>query len=458
MGPAGPPGEVTAAQLAAVLARVENLERSSLHVWSRRVGSEGHEVPHRVALDKDGDLLVTGAFVGITDFGGGQVESAGLDDVFVAKYSGVNGAHQWSRFFGADRHDVARGIAVDAAGNVVVTGTFTGAVDFGGGPLGIGGGTFLARYSGTDGTHLWSRRLDGAASDIAVDASGSVFVTGWFNGTADLGGGPLASAGEGDVYVARYSGADGAHLWSRRYGGTMDEESRALAVDGSGGVFVTGWFTGPADFGGDPLVPAGLFDVFLAKLSGADGTHLWSRGFGGSDFDLSEALAVDAKGNVFLNGCFHATGDYGGAALVSAGLSDVFLAKYSGADGSHLWSRRFGGTSFDEGYGVAVDRNGNVAITGSFDAPVDFGGGPVGAAPAPTSIFVAKYAGTDGTHLWSRGFGSSSHYSSGRAIAVDEAGHVVATGQFRGSVDFGGGPLASATDSYDDMFLLRLRP
>lgn len=129
--------------------------------------------------------------------------------------------------------------------------------------------------------HQWSQHFGDAdeqsANSVAVDGSGNVFVTGYFSGTADFGGGPLTSAG-GDIFVAAF-GASGSHLWSRRFGDADFQEGQEVATDGSGNVVVTGYFSGTADFGGGPLTSTGSEDIFVAKFD-VDGGHVWSRRFG----------------------------------------------------------------------------------------------------------------------------------------------------------------------------------
>jgi hypothetical protein len=126
-----------------------------------------------------------------------------------------------------------------------------------------------------------------------------------------------------------------------------------------------------------------------ALESALPGTHLWSRRFGGTSFDQGLGVAVDGSGNVLVTGVFEGTVDFGGGPLTSAGIIDIFVAKYSGTDGSHVWSRRFGSTIFDEGLGVAVDGSGNVLVTGVFEGTVDFGGGPLTSAGG-NDIFLLR--------------------------------------------------------------------
>jgi hypothetical protein len=216
-------------------------------------------------------------------------------------------------------------------------------------------------------------------------------------------------------------------------GGIWEDLAYAVARDDSGNIFVTGTFTGTVDFGGGALTSNGAMDVFVAKYS-STGVHQWSRSFGGGGSgDSGNGIAVDGSGNVYVVGSFAGTANLGGGAMTSAGVEDIFLAKYS-ATGAHVWSRRLGSTASDVARAVAVDGSGNIVVTGNFQGTVDFGGGPF---TASTGAFVAKYSPT-GAHLWSRAAAGS---SMGRGIAVDGGGNVVVVGKFGSGADLGGGPL-----------------
>ncbi len=343
---------------------------------------------------------------------------------------------------------------MDAAGNVVVVGDFSNAIDFGGGSLASAGGldVFVAKYD-ANGAHQWSVRLGGTSDDVAyavaVDGSGSVFVTGGFRDTVDFGGGNLVSAGSYDIFLAKFN-ASGVHQWSKRFGDASEDLGRGVAVDGSGNVLVTGYFYGTANFGGGNLTSAGSSDIFLAKYD-ASGVHQWSRRFGGSSEDSGYAVALDGLGNVLVTGYFTGTASLGSGNLVSAGFDDVFLAKYS-ASGAHQWSRSFGGSFQDLGRGVAVDGAGNVFLTGSFATTANFGGANLVCSGA-ADIVLAKYT-PNGVHTWSKRFGSSgSDFAKG--VAVDVSGNVVVTGQFEFSVDFGGTTWFSAGST--DMFVAKFK-
>jgi hypothetical protein len=126
------------------------------------------------------------------------------------------------------------------------------------------------------------------------------------------------------------------------------------------------------DFDGGALVSAGNTDIFVAKF-GPGGDYLWRARYGDAEYQSAEAVTVDALGNVIITGAMRGSADFGGGLLTSAGQEDLFVARM-GSDGAPVWSRRFGDTAIQSGYGVAVDASENVCVTGLFLGSIDFGG------------------------------------------------------------------------------------
>jgi fibronectin type 3 domain-containing protein len=433
-------------------------------MWSKRYGSSADDRGQTVAVDGQGRVAVTGSFYGSTNFGGGTVAShiccAGTStmDIFVSQYS-ASGAYLWSRVIGSDSDEGGKGVASDPSGNVLVTGyqgSYT--VDYGGGPQYNRGGNeiFVAKYSSA-GSWVWSKTVGGTGYDqgnaIASDGSGNVFVTGYIGPAAagvDFGGGAISSAGLYDVFLVKYSAA-GQHVWSKRFGGSGNDTGMAIATDSSGNVIVVGSFEGSASFGGGSFSSSGLRDVFVAKYS-ATGTHLWSKKFGGSGDDVGYGVAVNSTGDIFLSGKFQGTVNFGGSNLGSAGGDDIFLTKLSGSTGAHVWSKGMGSSSSDASIGVDVDGSGNVVMTGYFTGSVNLGGALL--SGSGIDVFVAKYSST-GTHIWSKRFGGfDTQIPNG--VAVGPGGEAVVTGYFASSIDFGTGVLTSL-GSYD-AFLTNVGP
>ena len=387
----------------------------------------------------NGDVVVAGYFTNTADFGGTSLTSVGSSDMFLAKYTAA-GALAWARRYGGDGSDMVAAVTVDADGNIVVTGEFWGTGNFGGDPLTSVSNTvdcFVAKYSST-GTHLWSRRLGGTYPDgcsgVAVDADRNIVVTGVFRGSVDFGGGPLTSTalGNQDTFVAKYDRL-GTYQWARNFPSNADDRGKSVAVDGSGNVIVTGGFQGRINYGGGDVWSAGSYDVGVVKLTPA-GTHVWSRRFGGVSDDEGMAVTVDGNGDVLMTGYFRDTMTMGATTLTSTGFADVFLAKLTNADGTPRWAKSFGGSAGDDAAnGIAVSGDNNIALTGYFKWSANFGGNTLTSAGLE-DIFTAQYTG-DGAHLWSKRFGGVQD-EKGTGLAVDEGNNVLVTGWFRGTTSF----------------------
>ena len=408
--------------------------------WARGFGGAASDVGYGLAVDSSGNTVMTGRVESGVDFGGGVVCQPAT--VFVSKYS-PTGARLWSKCLGGVRGGgTGRAVAVDGNGNVLVTGKFSGTVDFGTGPLTSAGASsiFVAKYSAA-GVPVWSRAFGGGFNDVgngvAVDAGGNVVIIGTAAGTVNFGGGPIAANGY-TIVVAKFSPA-GGHLWSRGFGDSFSNSGNAVAVDPSGNIAVTGAFSGPADFGGGTLFSSGV-DVFLAKLSPAGG-HVWSRHFGAVlAVHAGNGVACDGSGNVLVTGSFENSIDLGGGWTRSFAHKDMFVAKYSPA-GAYLWSKLAGGFYDDAGKAVAVDPIGKVVVTGTFQAAVNFGTGSLISA-GRSDIFVARYS-ADGVPLATQRFGGADS-DAGNGVAVDRSGRPVVTGSYRLGLDFGGTVLGGA--------------
>lgn len=460
----------TSAQITALQTQLGQLQTEiaattgGTQLWSKTIGGLSSELGNSIVVDGNGDVLVTGYFNGTINFGGGNLVSAGNDDIFVAKYSGTTGAYIWAKRFGDTASDQGNSIVVDSAGDVIVTGHFQGTIDFGGPPLASAGNSdiFLAKLSGTDGSHRWSRRFGSSGIDlgnaVTVDATGNATISGVFALTVDFGGVPISSAGSNDIFVAKYNGATSSHIWSKGFGGTAAESGESVATDVSGNVFITGNFNSSSiTFGGPALTNAGNGDAFLAKLAAADGSHIWSKRFGGSGSDFGTSVVIENSGSVFSTGVFTSTTiDLGGGPQTNSGGNDVFLGKFNNS-GTHLWSKAFGGAGADSCTGVTVSNVGDPVITGNFFSTTNFGGVSLNNS-GDADIIVAKYAGIDGAHQWSRRFGSTDRDFS-RSVTVDSAGNAFITGDFASStLDFGGGPLMNTGGANSaDIFIAKLK-
>ncbi|MCH8270788.1 MAG: hemolysin, partial [Planctomycetes bacterium] len=198
-------------------------------LWIRQFGTSGTDKARALAPDDTGGAMVAGYTGG--SLGGAY---AGRGDVFLARYDSA-GNQLWIRQFGTDRTDKAFALAPDGAGGVMIAGETTGSL---GGPSAGFWDVFLARYDSA-GNQLWISQFGSSSTDVAralaPDGAGGVMVAGWTDGGL---GGPNAGD-SADVFLARYDSA-GNELWIRQFGTRGWDEATGLTPDGAGGVIVTG--------------------------------------------------------------------------------------------------------------------------------------------------------------------------------------------------------------------------
>ena len=419
-------------------------------LWHRRFGDAGAQAGAGVGTANGGAVIV-GTFDGTVDFGGGNLTSAGGNDVFVASFDYAP-QHLWSKRFGDAGAQSATGVAVDKLGSVIVTGAFAGTIDPGGGALTSAGGNdvFVVKYDSA-GTFEWGKKFGNngnqSANAVAVDGQGRVGIVGPFASAINFGGGNLTSAGSNDMFVAVFD-KDGNHLWSKRFGDAAAQVGKAIAFGPNGEVIVAGDNAGTIDFGGGALTTAGGNDVVVASFD-AGGTHLWSKQLGNNAAQVASSVAVDSAGSVALAITFAGTVDFGGGALTSAGGNDIGVAKLT-TDGMLLWGKRFGANGADVARSVTFDPFDAVVLAGDFSGTVNFGGGNLVSAGGTDVVVLKLDAG--GEHVWSRRAGDAGAQVAA-GVASDTDGPFV-TGTFAGTIDFGGGAMTSAGGN--DVFLIKL--
>ena len=330
---------------------------------------------------------------------------------------------------------------------------------------------------------VWAKQMGGPpfsnqAWGVAVDASGNVYTTGEFRGTADFDPGPgvfnltslgpAVGSGTPNIFVSKLDSA-GNFVWARQMGGVDRANAFGIALDGSGNVYTTGRFLGTVDFDPGPgtfnltsISSINLGDIFVSKLDSA-GNFVWAMQVGG-DLGYGWDVALDVSGNVYTTGVFRGTSDFdpgpGVFNLTSGAVSDIFVSKLDSV-GNFVWAKKMGGGSTQFPMGVAVDVSGNVYTTGLFlVSPTDFDPGPgvFSLTPAESSdIFVSKLD-SAGNFVWAVEMGGGFAVES--RVVVDGSDNVYTTGTFIKSFDFDPGPntfiLTSAGGA--DIFVSKLGP
>jgi hypothetical protein len=372
------------------------------HKFSKAWGDGQDQAGLGLALDAAGDVFIAGNLRGGIDFGAptAALTSAGQIDVFLAKL-GPTGAPLWAKSFGdaAIQRVLGHPLAADGAGGVVLTGVFQGTLAFGGAaaPLvGAGGDDlFLARFDGA-GNALWARGWGDAlvqtARAVAVAPSGRIALVGAFQGTLDFGAGhTLTSAGGNDAFVVVVDAA-GTYLWARRFGDAAEQETRALAFDAAGDLWIAGNYQGSIDLGAGVMSASGTGTNIFVALLDAQGNTLKAQHYGdGSGTGQSmRALRVGPSGNLVLGGEFTGSLDFGSGPLTSAGSTDVFLAELTPAL-SPVFAARYGDGSAQWLNALSLGAGGTILVTGQLLGTLDFGKTPLTSAGG-LDVYLARIA------------------------------------------------------------------
>jgi len=390
--------------------------------------------------------------------------------------------YEWARNIGGNVHDYGQDIVTDSLGNVYITGKFQDTVDF---DSGTGIATlvsqgyydiFIAKYDGM-GNYVWAKKIGGIWDDysfsIVLDDVGYLYICGAFSDTVDFDPGSdtvnLTTNGFQDSFVAKYNTDDGAYVWAINWGGMNQDHAFSLALDKSGNIYVTGYYTATADF--DPgsgtanLVSNGNGELFVAKYD-KNSNYLWAIGIGDIKDDIGFSIILDSSNNIYVTGTFNGSSDFdpgiGVSSLTATSNFDIFIAKYDSL-GNYVWAIDIGKAHYilfpKNGFSLAIDGNENLYVTGSFEGTSDFDPGSGIAnliSNGGSDIFIAKYDGL-GNYIWAKSIGGTGD-DVGFSITLNSSSDLFITGQFRNSVDFDPGigtaildanPLGAYIASYD---------
>ncbi|MFN3650500.1 MAG: SBBP repeat-containing protein [Armatimonadota bacterium] len=432
-----------------------------------------------VALDPDGGIYINGSAYKLVE--GEPGNGLYALDSFVRKYSADGTRVLFTANLGGTGTDYAAGVAVDTEKNIYVTG-MTDSFDF---PVVnafqpelvmdewafYAFDTFVTKISRDGSDILYSTYLGGSDSEnllveggIAVDASGSAYVTGATAShdfpTLNPIQGPTPGLEEADGYltdafVAKLSPQGNALVYSTYLGGTDIDGANAIELGADGSAYVAG-FTASMDF---PVVSAAQVergdggwaaDAFVTRVAPDGASLLYSTLLGGDEFEEAWDLAVAENGELFVAGQTTSLDfptvnpiqpELDGGVQPSFGEGDAFVTKVSEDGASFLYSTYLGGSEVDVALGIDVDPQGHavvVGVTGSWDFPVldspqrsdkrlDFDG------------FFAKLS-PDGTALRNSSYlGDEEHDDIALAIVVNDADQQFVAG-FGDPLPFAGGP------------------
>jgi hypothetical protein len=373
-----------------------------------------------ITVDGSGNIYVTGS-TGSPDFptvNAIQSNFGGLTDVFVTKLNATGSAILYSTYLGGNASDDGRAIGLDSLGNTYVAGmansfdfptvnalqpTFGGVTD-----------AFVAKLSATGSTLIYSTFFGGDSSDVVngnclkVDGAGNAYIAG-DTVSSDFpitpGAFQTTFGGGHAVFVVKLNPTGSAIVYSTYLGGNSgDSRADGIAVDSSGNVYVAGR-TNEVNFpthNALQAVKSGIEDAFITKINSLGSALIFSTFLGGSSFDASNGLAIDAAENIYITGetsspDFPTANPLQPVFAGPSGTSDAFVAKLNSAGSALVYSTYFGGSSDEGAFGIAVDTAGNAYVSGITES-ADFQTSP-GAFQTTfngsTDPFILKLAGNE---------------------------------------------------------------
>lgn len=377
---------------------ISKLDNNGAFIWAKKVGGTRIDSGHDIKTDQVGNVYVTGYFWDTVDFDPGDevynltaMQGANSSpDFFILKLDS-NGDFLWAHSFGGVAWDLANAVTIDEDGNVLIVGYFKGTVDFDPSSAihdlnsGSSESGFALKLNTTGGL-VWAKSISGSSNvvvdAIAIDHESDIYLTGYFNGTADFDPGDevfsVTSLGVRDVFICKLT-PDGDFIWMERVGGDGDDHGLSLAFDSNNNVYTIGNFRGGnVDFDSSAnfalLDSQGQNDVFILKLD-ENGGFLWVKAMGGPDFEIGTSVLIDGEDNIYSFGYFRGTVDFDPGIDVSnletAGMDDIFLQKLD-SNGDFIWAKRIGSDLTDKCRGAAIDASGSLYLTGEYTGTVDF--------------------------------------------------------------------------------------
>jgi hypothetical protein len=376
-------------------------------LYAAYFGGNARDSARGVAVDSAGNAYITG-FTNSPDFpataGAYRSPSLGQADAFAIKVNATGSALVYSALIGGGGSDSATGIAIDPSGSAYIAG-YTSSVAFpvtsSGFQRTFGGGfqdAFVAKLNSSGSGLIYCTYLGGTANDvangIAVDAAGQAYIAGY----TDSANFPTRSAiyanagGQGDAFVAKLTPAGDSLVFSTYLGGSLADIATAVALDSSGSVYVTGATLSanfPATGGAFQTLNQGSYDAFVTKMDSQGTRIVYSTYVGGEGSDQSSSIAVDFNGVAYIAGFTYSSHFPLQSPLVSAprGGQEAFAAVVGPTGASLVWSTYLGGAADDQATGIAVDASGGVYVVGATFS---------GDFPTTSGAYRTAYAGGDG--------------------------------------------------------------
>ncbi|MFN5365488.1 MAG: SBBP repeat-containing protein, partial [Bacteroidota bacterium] len=313
---------------------------SGARQWGTYYGGAGNDEGYSLGLASDGSVYLAGTTSSTADIATTGTYNGGTSDAFLVKFTSA-GTRTWGIYYGGAGADEYNGMSIDRVdnNNVYLSGctNSTSGIAMGGSPWQptLGGGTdaFVAKFDPT-GTNMWGTYFGGTGDDCgfatAIDKAGDIYMVGRTASNTGIST-TNARAGLEDGFIAKFVNT-GNRTWGRYFGGPAKDEGYFVAVDGTNGVYVSGYTESSTGINSSGITGftaySGAGDAMAAKFDNT-GTPVWSTYYGGTGADYGYGIAVDGKGDVYLAGQLASSITMTGGAdnTYGGGGGDAFLSK-----------------------------------------------------------------------------------------------------------------------------------
>jgi len=360
-------------------------------LWASRSGGAEIDRGYGVSPAPDGGCYATGHFQSPSiAFGAAVLTNAGDYDGFVVRYD-AQGSPVWARRFGGKKYDYGHGIATLPDGSPVVAGALAGPGDvFGSRTANAAGRSAILARLTPSGKPTWSRIIHAPSAsghNVATGPDGSIALCGYTRGAAVWPDGAGSESRLQDIFVAKFD-KSGKLLWRKDGGGAADGLATSVAIDRTdGAVVIAGMFKATAKFGPESFTSRGGHDFYMTTYA-ADGSFLAAHHGGGAETDYALGAAARPDGGFAITGELSTVGEFNGRKHATAGTRDAILATLDSAGAVSSFALA-GGTDHDLSYAIAGTTDNAVVISGAFRKETRLGAHTL-TAKSGNDIFVAK--------------------------------------------------------------------
>lgn len=352
---------------------LSKLDAAGNFIWAKKISNALYDMGSTpsLALDATGNIFITGDFPTVVFFGSITLTSAGGTDIFLAKLD-TFGNFVWAKKIGGSGNERASNISINN------NGIYINAIE--------GTNTFILKFDGS-GNALWSNDF-GVSSNISIksistDGVGNVYTTGSFSGTVDFDPGAgtynlTATAGTSSIFISKLN-SSGNFMWTQAINSSNGAKGFSIALDISGNIYTTGYFNGTADFdpgAGIVILNSGSSNsIYISKLNNS-GNFILAKALMGAGIAQGESIAIDGSNNIYISGEFNGTIDFdpgvGVINLTSSGGYDFFICKLD-VTGNLVWNKSVGGSGQEFSYSLALDSSENEYVFGHYQSsPISY--------------------------------------------------------------------------------------